>query len=86
MAPYEAKQKLLFTSFILYVYKNKYPSVKVYNRFDFYRCYSKKMAAKISDNFGANLRNLTEKLTKSTRKYQKDILTDDENYHGTQHI
>ena len=37
-------------------------------------------------NFGAKLRGLTEKLTWSTSKYQNDILTEDENYHGTQHI
>ena len=37
-------------------------------------------------NFGANLSHLTEKLTYSTSKYQKDILTVDENYHGTQQI
>ena len=35
---------------------------------------------------GANLRHLTEKITKSTSKYHKDILTDDENYHDTQQI
>ena len=29
---------------------------------------------------------LTEKLNLSPSKYQKDILTEDENYHGTQHI
>ena len=50
-----------------------------------------KMAAKIgckweSDHFGANLIHLTEKLTWSTSKYQKDILTDGENYHGTRYI
>ena len=29
---------------------------------------------------------LTEKLTQSLSKYQKDILTNDKNYQGTQHI
>ena len=33
---------------------------------------------------GAQLRGLTEKLTYSTSK--NDILTEDENYHSTQHI
>ena len=47
-----------------------------------------KMAAKIVwkkeiDHFGANLRGLTEQVTLCTSKYQKDILRDDENYHGT---
>ena len=32
------------------------------------------------------MRRLTEKLTWNTIKYQKDILTDDENYLDTQHI
>ena len=32
------------------------------------------------------MRGLTEKLTYSTSKYQKDIFIEDENYHGTQHI
>ena len=37
------------------------------------------------DHFGAKLRGLTEILTKGTSKYQKDILTD-ENNQGIQHI
>ena len=32
------------------------------------------------------MRHLTEELIQSTSKYQKDILTDDENYYGTQYI
>ena len=32
------------------------------------------------------MRHLTDKLTLSTSKYQKDSFTDDVNYHGTQHI
>ena len=38
------------------------------------------------DHFGTNSRLLTEKSTLSTSKYQKDILTDDKNYQGSQHI
>ena len=41
------------------------------------------------DHFGTNLRRLrrlTKQLTQSTSKYQKDILTDGENYYDTQHI
>ena len=50
-----------------------------------------KMAAKVGvkwekDHFGANLRHVTEELIWSTSKYQKNILTDDENYHGTQYV
>ena len=36
--------------------------------------------------FGAYLRRLTDQLTNNTSKYQKYILTDDENYYGTQQI
>ena len=36
--------------------------------------------------FGTNETYLTDKLTSGTSKYQNDILTDDENYHDTQHI
>ena len=37
-------------------------------------------------HFGANLKHVTEDFIKSTSKYQKNILTDGENYHGTQYI
>ena len=45
--------------------------------------------SEVLDHFGANLRHLTEQLiyrAVDTSKYQQDILTDDENYHGPQHI
>ena len=47
---------------------------------------AKKAENRKNDHFGANLRHVTEELIYSTSKYQKNILTDDENYHGTQYI
>ena len=46
-----------------------------------------KWPQKENNHFGANLRHLTEKFTYLEYKQTpKDILTDDENYHSTQHI
>ena len=70
------------------VYENNNQSVKVLNLFNLKHCYGNKMATKQAEigHFGANLRHIVEKLTLRTSKYQNDILIDDENYHGTQHI